>query len=305
MKLTGTFLDEITSDIASANWGNEEWTKEFDTMKASGIDTVVMIRIGHKDIPAFPSKTLGKYLRAIPAYEDKCGFFLKQAERCGMDFYIGTYDTRCFWERGEYQKEIDLNKDIMDEFFEKHGKSPALKGWYMSIEIAIYNDSAMKVYENLAGHLKKLKKMPILISPGMLGPKQGYDQLYADPLTVEQHTKEWEKTFSRLKGIVDIVAFQDGHVEFANLPDFLKVNAELAKKNGFRCWSNVETFDRDTKLRFPPISWQKLRYKMESAITSGVEKLITFEFSHFLSPNSIYNESSKGLYNKYMEWNKK
>ncbi len=304
MKITGTFIDEVTSDIASPNWSAEDWTREFDTMKASGIDTVIMIRIGRKDIPAFPSKSLSKYIRAIPAYEDRCEFFLGQARRCGMDFYIGTYDSRCFWERGEYQKEVDLNKNIMDEFFAKHGSNPALKGWYMSIEISVYNDSAMKVYENLARHLKELKDMPILISPGMQGPKQGFDQLYADPLSVEEHEKEWKKTFACLEGIVDIVAFQDGHVEFANLPDYLKVNATLAKKHGIRCWSNVETFDRDTKLRFPPISWQKMRYKMESAVTSGVEKMITFEFSHFLSPNSIYHESAKGLYKKYMEWAK-
>ena len=30
MKITGTFLDEITHDIPSANWGPEEWAADFD-----------------------------------------------------------------------------------------------------------------------------------------------------------------------------------------------------------------------------------------------------------------------------------
>jgi hypothetical protein len=29
MRITGTFLDEITHDIPSQNWGEEDWKKEF------------------------------------------------------------------------------------------------------------------------------------------------------------------------------------------------------------------------------------------------------------------------------------
>lgn len=38
-----------------------------------------------------------------------------------------------------------------------------------------------------------------------------------------------------------------------------------------------------------------MKYKME------IEKLITFEFSHFMSPNSIYY-SVQNLYKRYREW---
>ena len=41
MKITGTFLDEISHDIPSSNWGPEEWAADFDAMKADGIDTVI------------------------------------------------------------------------------------------------------------------------------------------------------------------------------------------------------------------------------------------------------------------------
>lgn len=43
LTITGTFVDEITHDIPSANWDREEWCKDFDAMKSIGIDTVIVI----------------------------------------------------------------------------------------------------------------------------------------------------------------------------------------------------------------------------------------------------------------------
>jgi hypothetical protein len=299
MKITGTFLDEITCDIPSANWGRKEWAEEFDTMKSAGIDTVIMIRVGYKNILGFPSESVRKHIRLLPVYDDLVGLFLDEAGRCGMDFYFGTYDSGEFWHKGDYGREIDINLGIIDEVFKKHGKHKALKGWYISHEIDAFNESAMKVYEKLAARLKKLKELPILISPYPRGGKE-----FSKPLTPEQHRRQWDRVFSRLRGLVDIVAFQDGQMHFDELTDFLRINCELAEKYDIRCWSNVESFNRDMPIRFPPISWPKLRYKMEEAAKTGVEKLITFEFSHFMSPNSIY-PAAHNLYKRYMEWIKK
>ena len=57
-----------------------------------------------------------------------------------------------------------------------------------------------------------------------------------DPSTI---FKEWEKIFSGIKGAVDIVAFQDGHVNYDELLEFIKVNKELADKNGCTNYSRV------------------------------------------------------------------
>ena len=40
--------------------------------------------------------------------------------------------------------------------------------------------------------------------------------------------------------------------------------------------------------------------KLEAAKKAGVEKAITFEFSHFMSPNSCYR-SAHHLFNRYRE----
>ena len=34
MRITGTFLDEISHDIPHQNWGREEWDADFRAMKA-------------------------------------------------------------------------------------------------------------------------------------------------------------------------------------------------------------------------------------------------------------------------------
>ena len=74
-----------------------------------------------------------------------------------------------------------------------------------------------------------------------------------------------------------------------------------AMKHGLRCWSNVESFDRDMPIQFPPTDIRKLLYKAEQASAAGVEKLVTFEFSHFMSPNSTF-PAARQLYKRYQEW---
>ena len=48
LKITGTFLDEISHDIPHQNWGEKEWDLDFQHMKRIGIDTVIMIRSGYR-----------------------------------------------------------------------------------------------------------------------------------------------------------------------------------------------------------------------------------------------------------------
>ena len=48
--------------------------------------------------------------------------------------------------------------------------------------------------------------------------------------------------------------------------------------------------------RFPPIKWEKFLWKLESAAAAGITEGITFEFSHFMSPNSsnaVFNNNKR------------
>lgn len=123
----------------------------------------------------------------------------------------------------------------------------------------------------------------------------------ADAVSVEQHEKEWGEIFDGIKDVVDACAFQDGHIDYDELDAFFAVNKKLADKYGMQCWTNAETFDRDMPIKFLPIKFDKLRLKLEAAKRAGFDKAITFEFSHFMSPQSAYLQAGH-LYNRYREY---
>ena len=60
LKITGTFLDEISHDIPHQNWGEKEWDRDFKYMKDIGIDTVIEIRSGYRKFITWPSPYLLK-----------------------------------------------------------------------------------------------------------------------------------------------------------------------------------------------------------------------------------------------------
>jgi len=296
MNITGTFLDEISHDIPSANWGPREWAADFDAMRAIGIDTVILIRAGYRDRAAFSSRVLNTMCAMRPAYTDLVDLFLELAEQRNMSFYFGTYDSGTYWTGGAPERELEINLRFTEEAAQRYAMRSAFRGWYLAHEINTCDDGVMAMYTQLARHLKSLKDVPILISPYVRGRKQ-----FSDAITPERHEKEWEEIYARIAGLVDIVAFQDGQVDFMELPAYLEINRRLAQKHGLRTWSNVETFERGMPINFLPIAWPNLRYKLDAAARAGVEKIITFEFSHFMSPHSVY-ASAHNLFNRYREW---
>jgi hypothetical protein len=297
MRITGTFLDEITHDIPTANWGREEWAREFDTMQSVGIDTVILIRSGYRDRMTFASKTLAAEWPMRPPYLDLVDLFLTQAERTGMQFFFGIYDSGRYWHQGQPEKEVDLNMRFTEEVAQKYGNRKAFAGWYMTHEIHQHDEGVTRLIEKLARHVKGLKDVPVLMSPYVRGRKQFGDQ----PITPKEHEHDWDEIFDILKGFVDIVAFQDGQVDFYELPTFMEINNRLARKHGLRAWSNVESFERGMPINFLPIDWRNLIYKIDVAEQANVEKLITFEFSHFMSPNSMW-PSAHNLFKRYKEY---
>ena len=93
MLLTGTFLDEISHDIPHQNWGRAEWDADFAAMQAIGIDTVILIRSGHKRWLTYPSEVLIEREGCYRPPVDLVDMFLSLAEKYGLAFYFGTYDS--------------------------------------------------------------------------------------------------------------------------------------------------------------------------------------------------------------------
>ncbi len=298
MKLTGTFLDEVSLDIPSQNWGRAEWDLDFATMKAVGIDTVIMIRCGHNKWAAYPSDVLRKEAGAYTPPADLVEMFLELSDKYGIDFYFGIYDSGEYWWQKKYQKELDISLKVAEEVWSKYGHHKSFKGWYITWEVGRNSLGLIDMFTRMGRHCKDLSGgLPVMISPYIEGVK---DNLTTTNITPEQHEKEWNEIMGGIAGAVDIVAFQDGHVDFHELQEFLHINNDLARKYGLKCWSNTETFDRDMPIKFLPIKWEKLLLKLDAAEKAGLEKAITFEFSHFLSPNSDYRQA-KGLFDRYCE----
>jgi len=296
MHITGTFLDEITHDIPSQNWGPAEWAADFQVMRRIGIDTVIIIRTGYQDRAIFDSRALNKHRSMMPVRENLAELFLDQAHANGMKLLWGTYDPGDW--AADQQRALAINRAFMDEVDDRFGQHPAFAGWYLTFELSGNIPEQVDLVMAVGNHAKTLTpELPTLISPYISGPKAPPG---TEPVSREEHEQQWRAVFGRIKQCVDIVAFQDGHVGYLDLPEYIATNVRLAREAGMACWSNVETFDRDTPIKFPPIDWRKLDFKMEAANEAGVDKLITFEFSHFLSPHSVYAGAHK-LFERYCE----
>jgi hypothetical protein len=306
IKITGTFLDEISHDIPHQNWGEAEWDLDFQYMKAIGIDTVIMIRSGYRKFITYPSQYLlgkGCYMPSV----DLLDMFLRLAEKYEMKFYFGLYDSGHYWDTGDMTYEIEDNKYVIDEVWKNYGeKYKSFGGWYLSGEISRATKGAIGAFHAMGKQCKEVSGgLPTFISPWIDGKKAvaaaGTALTKEEAVSVQQHEKEWDEIFAGIHEVVDACAFQDGHIDYDELDAFFTVNKKLADKYGMQCWTNAESFDRDMPIKFLPIKFDKLRMKLEAAKRCGYDKAITFEFSHFMSPQSAYLQAGN-LYNRYKEY---
>lgn len=293
LRITGTFLDEITHDIPSQNWGRAEWRREFELYQRIGIDSVIIIRAGYRNRCIFPSRSIEGLL---PVYEDLGRVFFDLAEEYGLKVFFGLYDSGHHWVKRTWWKEVDINKAFIDEVVERYGSSPAFKGWYMCHETGKNHGHIIDIFNSLGTHCKAAKNVPVLISPYPQGAKQPGE----GALTLEESFDHWNRIFDATHGAFDICAFQDGQVHYQELPTFVRGIGELGQKYGLTIWSNLESFDRDMPIKFPPADWRNLRFKME-AVAPVVDKIITFEFPHFMSPHSCY-PAAHNLFRRYCEF---
>ena len=306
MLITGTFIDEIIHDIPHQNWGPKEWEQDFLHMQAAGIDTIILIRCGYRKFLTYPSTYLMAKHGCFRPPVDLVELFLSLADKYNMQFYFGLYDSGMYWDTGNLTHEIEDNKFVVEEVWKQYGHHPSFKGWYLSMEISRRTIGATEAFRTLGLQCKSISnELPTFISPWIDGKKavlaSSSDLTKTDAVSVEEHQREWGEIFSGLQGSVDAVAFQDGHIDYTELDAFFTVNKKLADHYGLQCWTNAESFDRDMPIKFLPIKFEKLRLKLEAAKRCGYDKAITFEFSHFMSPQSAYMQA-RHLYNRYIEY---
>jgi hypothetical protein len=308
MHITGTFIDEISHDIPHQNWGAKEWEQDFQHMVAAGINTVILIRCGYRKFLTYPSTYLINKHGCFKPTVDLVDLFLSLADKYGLNFYFGLYDSGHYWDTGDLKYEIEDNQYVIEEVWKRYGHHPSFKGWYLSMEISRRTIGATEAFRTLGTFCKSISnQLPTFISPWIDGKKAvmaaSAELTKDDAVSVEAHEREWREIFHSMQGAVDAVAFQDGHIDYTELDAFFQVNKKLADQYGMQCWTNAETFDRDMPIKFLPIKFEKLMLKLEAARRADYDKAITFEFSHFMSPQSAYVQAHH-LFNRYMEYKK-
>lgn len=127
MQITGTFLDEISHDIPHQNWGRAEWDRDFASMKSVGIDTVILIRCGHRRFITYPSAYLMEREGCYRPSTDLVDLFLDLAEKYAMKFYFGLYDSGKYWHNHECEREMEISRAVADEVWSRYGERKAFR----------------------------------------------------------------------------------------------------------------------------------------------------------------------------------
>lgn len=300
MPITGTFLDEISDDIPHQNWGAKEWDADFRHMKAIGIDTVIMIRCGIRNFITYPSKHLmaqGCYQPSVDLLE----LFLSLSDKHSMKFFFGLFNPL----KG-FDDYVEENKYVIEEVSKCYMHHESFAGWYISSEIGRKVPGCIEGINRMGRDCKAASGgKPTFISPWIDGRKaiSAWDPKVVKEtgVSVGEHEREWTEIFDGIHDVVDYCAFQDGFLDFSELDEFFAVNKHLCDKFGMQCWMNAESFDRDMPIKFLPIKFDKLRMKLEAAARCKLDKVVTFEFSHFMSPQSMYLSAGR-LYDLYRDY---
>ena len=283
--ITATFIDEITYDITPQNWKDKDWVKDIKNMQNVGIDTLVIMRGVFYDKILYPSK---HFLDKKSDYDDFIELVLSEADKRNLDVYVGLYISNLTWNDGDYQTEIDENEYYVDEILNKYNHHKSFIGWYLPHEVGHDNYNFVPVTIGLIDILKRRSpEKKIFMSPFYRDKKAGFPE---PTLTPEETYEEWDKMFAVFGKDIDCCAFQDGTCTLNNLEKYMIVTKKVCDKYNIEMWSNAETFKRVEG--FPPIDFETLHKKLEIA-QKYCKKIITFEFSHFLSPDSMYLDAHK------------
>ena len=111
-----------------------------------------------------------------------------------------------------------------------------------------------KIYAEVGKHAKSVSgNLTTLVSPYIHGVKT--DQVMAGDkaLSVKEHEEEWDNVNIRMRKREQSISwhFKDGQVDYHELYDYLVINKKLADKYNMKCWTNIESFDRDMPYSFP------------------------------------------------------
>ncbi len=297
----GSFLQPNLGD----QWTEAQWVTELDNMKQVCITQLIIQWTAdslHKTT-IYPSKLDG-YTQNTK--QDVVGIALTQADKSGIDIYLGLQISDDWWNHYAnddtwLKNEAVIAEQVADELWSTYQQHPSLTGWYLSFEPDNFNFMAesswqalSQFYAEVGQHLRSLSAdKPIIIAP-FYNVSGGQ--------TPEAWQKMWTYILSHSQ--IDIVALQDGvgvgHATVSDLPAWFKAtkDAVVASKTAAQLWVDSETFNLDNQ----PMGIQGIVADMK-AVQPYVSNFVSFSFNHFLSPQQV-NPLYYTAYSNYVLSNK-
>ncbi|WP_446898088.1 DUF4434 domain-containing protein [Clostridium sp. LBM24168] len=247
--------------------------------------------------------------------KDEIELCLKSAEKLGIKVFLGTDFNSEWWNKSAndinwLSAQMNRTNLTCDELYRKYHLKyrHSFYGWYFPYEIDNVKFNNNEEFAKLANAINinlnyletKKERLPFLMSPFM-------NSAFGTP---DQYASNWKYFFSiaNLKN-GDILCPQDsvgaGGLDISEVNQwFTALKKAVDSKSGLKLWANVETFDY---VNNSTVTLDRLVKQMEME-QPCVDKIISFSYSHYYSPNNIdsgFNEAySEYVNNGRLPYNK-
>lgn len=311
LPITGTFVNMLIPDTGITNNGLKDWEKDFQFMKAIGMDHLFVIRTefeqgGQKLSAEDPRSTTWK--------EDACllDMVFRLADKYGMTLYLGGPVSITNLHMGDWKKEIDDTKRYYDRTIAKYADHPCFKGLYVSLEALPWHFNFFDICAEVLDYMKKnYPEKKTFMSPSLIAVTGNMSQRYTPDQWVDIYGRYF---YEKIAGKLDYCAPQDtlsipacelGVIQDNGLTEWYSKVNKLFTACGIEHWTNIETFQRPFPGHGEPsgvyrqIDYRSLYMKLQTA-SPFVKKVITYDYFSCISPNSEWG-SSRRLLARYLE----
>jgi hypothetical protein len=314
-RLNGAFIQFDPGRYAL--WTPQQWRATLDQMRAAGLNIVILQYLQARDgaVPA----TSESFVPEVPGAPDPVGVILDHADRHEMSVLIGLrLDQRLLGSvflndpnelraalADELPRNVALAQFLAAHYRLKHHRS--FGGWYLPLEFANFEETAPNPRDGwvsqLNGFTKALSSECNRLAPGLVAISPYFNGAVA-PGSGLVDARQMGRNFARfLDGTdVSVVMLQDG-VGVKSLPagqvagyvlPFLSSVKDACRRlsrpgREVEFWLNVESFTQFDQSTRVPADIGRLR-KQIALGRAQAEKVVTFEFTHYLGSEPLYDE---------------
>jgi len=283
--LHGTFLQLEKGNLA---WTEEQWEREFRAMKTIGMQALIIQHIADKDFAFYRSGFLPLFQPC--GTSDPLAALLVLARKHKFSVWLGL----------DASADVARNLSIAREVRARYRRFwDVVRGWYVFGAFGeLMNapptfDPTVRAYATVIPELKRIAPLPVMIAPA-----------FTLDVTPDALAKGWENLFAVFRP--DVMALQDGvgcgrNLTPQNIRPYFAALKEVCDRYGVRLWSDLEIFDIPSGWRPAPIDRIAAQF---AAVRDLVEKVVVFEFNHYMSP--VMSPDRSNLPGQlYQDWQKR